>query len=135
MIVNASSKRLTRWSNGKPKARVLGLVPAGAEAQDQAAAADLVDRRGLLREHRRRVEARRGDERPQADPAGRGGDRGEHRPALPRPARVGDPRPAVQQVVADPDGVEADVLDPAGHRQLLRPAHDALHLGQLDARP
>ena len=42
-------------------------------------------------------------------------------------------RPAVEEVLADPDGVEAEVLDRAGHVEELRPADLALDLGQLDA--
>ena len=47
----------------------LGLVPAGAEAEDQPAAADLVDRRGLLGEDGGVVERRAGDQRPELDAA------------------------------------------------------------------
>ena len=60
----------------------LGLVPARPEAQHEAAAAQLVDRRGLLGEQRRVVEVRAGDERPELDPRRRGRDR---RPAASRP--------------------------------------------------
>ena len=51
--VNASSNRATRWSNGEVERTKLGLVPARAHAEDQAAAGDLVDSAGELREHRR----------------------------------------------------------------------------------
>jgi hypothetical protein len=83
MIVNASSKRSMRWSYGKPNAPNSVSVPAGAETEDEPAAADLVERGGLLGEQRGIVEVRAGDERPELDPARDGRDRGERRPGLP----------------------------------------------------
>ena len=44
-------------------------------------------------------------------------------------------RVAVEQVVAEPDRVEAGLLGGARHRGVLRPAHLALHLRQLHADP
>src|SRR2546421_12171692 len=58
------------------KGAELGLVPAGAEPQDEAPTADLVERVGLLGEDGRVVECRARDERAQPDRRGRGGDRG-----------------------------------------------------------
>src|SRR5581483_9753046 len=84
----------------------LVLVPAGPDAEHEPAAADLVDRRGLLRKNRGRVEGEAGDERAERHPLGRRGERGQQRPDLPRPA-LGI---AVEQVVSDPDRVEADLL-------------------------
>ena len=132
MIVNASSNREIRWSNGKPNARNSVSFQPGAEAEDEPAAADLVDRVGALGEHRRVVERGAGDERPELDPARRGRQRGQQGPGLPRSAwrAVG---PAVEEVLADPERVEAEVLDRAGHVEELRPADLALDLGQLDA--
>ena len=110
----------------------LGLVPAGAEAEDEPAATQLVDRGGLLGEQGGVVEVRAGDERPELDPRRRGGDRGQERPRLPRAA--GRPvLPAIEEVLADPDGVEPEVLDRAGHVEELGPADLALDLGELDA--
>src|SRR5215213_4553064 len=60
------------------------------------------------------------------------GERGKQRPRLPRPAL----RPAVaavEQVVAEPDRVEAGRVGRPGHGQVLGPAHVALDLGELDA--
>ena len=132
MIVNASSNRSIRWSYGIAVGAELGLVPAGAEAEDEAAAAQLVDRGGLLGEQGRVVEVRAGDERPELDPRRRGGDRGQQRPRLPRPAG-GPVLPAIEEVLADPHGVEPEVLDRAGHVEELGPADLALDLGELDA--
>ena len=115
-----------------PERPVLLLVPAGAEAEHEAAAADLVDRRRHLRDQARRVEARAGDERAEPHPLGRGGQRREQRPRLPRTA-LGPAVAAVEQVVADPDRVEAALLGRARHREVLGPAHVALGLGELDA--
>ena len=42
---------------------------------------------------------------------------------------------AVEQVVADPDRVEAARLRRPRHREVLRPADLALDLGELDADP
>ena len=73
---------------GVAEGAVLRLVPAGAEAQDQPAAADLVDRVGHLRQQRRVAEAGADDERADLDPLGDGGQRGQQRPALPRAPRL-----------------------------------------------
>ena len=43
------------------------------------------------------------------------------------------PSVAVEEVVADPDRVEADPLGGPRHLRQLRPAHDALDLGELDS--
>ena len=110
---------------------VLGLVPAGAEAEDEAAAADLGDRRRHLREQAGRVEARAGDERAERDPLGHGGECGEQGPGLPR-AALGTTVTAVEEMIAEPDRVEADRLGGPGHRDVLGPPCLALHLRQLD---
>ena len=110
----------------------LGLVPAGPEAEHQPASADLVDGHRLLGEQRRVVEARAGDERAELHPARDRGDRREGRPRLPRPARLAI-RPAIEQVLAEPDRVEPEVLDRPDHVEQLRPAHLPLDLGKLDA--
>ena len=84
----------------------LRLVPAGADAEDEATAGDLVDRRGHARDESGRMERRRRDQRPQPHALGRRGERGERRPHVPRAAL----RPAVaavEHVVAEPQRVEA----------------------------
>ena len=88
MIVNASAKRLIRWSNGNPNAANSVSFQPAPRPSDQAPAADLVDGGGHLRQHRRGVEGRRRDERAERDPRGDRGEAGEHRPGLPRPARA-----------------------------------------------
>ena len=115
-----------------PEGAELLLVPAGAEAEHEAPAADLVDRRGHLRDQARRVEAGAGDERTEPHPLGRGGEGGQQRPRLPGPA-LGPAVAAVEQVVAEPDRVEAAGFGRAGHGEVLGPAHLALHLGKLDS--
>ena len=52
--VSRFAEATTRRSNGKPK-RGTPSVPAGAESEDQTAARDAIDRRGLLGQHRRLV--------------------------------------------------------------------------------
>ena len=112
--------------------RVFRLVPAGAEAQDQPTAADLVEGGGLLGEHGGVVEAGRGDQRPDLHPFGDRGDRREGGPRLPWPPRRLVVT-AIQEMVADPDRVEPDLLGGARHLAQLRPARHPLDLGQLDA--
>src|SRR4029079_16763281 len=87
----------------------LGFVPAGTEPEDQTATTDLIDGRGLFGEDRGVVECSASDERPELDPAGAGGDPGEHRPGFPRPTR----RPfglAVEQMLAEPHRVGTPIL-------------------------
>ena len=78
------------------------------------------------------MEVRAGDQRPELDPRRRGGDRGQQRPRLPRAASR-PILPAIEEVLADPHGVEPEVLDRAGHVEELGPADLALDLGELDA--
>ena len=47
--------------------------------------------------------------------------------------RGGAVRPAVEQVLAEPDRVVAEVLDGTDHVEELRPADLTLDLGELDA--
>ena len=53
---------------GEAEGAELRLVPAGAQAEDEAAAAQLIDRGGLLGEEGRVVEVRACDERAELDP-------------------------------------------------------------------
>jgi hypothetical protein len=107
------------------------LVPARAQAEHEAATTDLIDRRRLLGQQCRVVEAGAGHERTDLHARGRGRDGGHQRPGLPRSScrPIG---PAVEQMLADPDRIEALVLDGAGQVEQLGPAHLALDLGQLD---
>jgi hypothetical protein len=111
---------------------ILRLVPAGAQAEDQPPAGDLVDGVRLGSEHGRVVEARRGHQRTQLDPRRDRRQRGERAPRLPWRDRLRPPVP-IQQVVADPDRVETDRLRGPCHLGQLRPPDDPLHLGELDA--
>ena len=111
----------------------LGLVPAGPEAEDEPAAADLVDRGRLLGQHRRVVEARARHERPELDPRRRGGEAGERRPRLPRAARLAGP-------ASDTAGGRRPRSSRSRASSIARaisselgPAHLALDLGELDA--
>ncbi len=113
----------------------LALVPACPETEHEAAAADLRDRRRHLGDQRRRVEGGARDQRAEADPLGGRGEGGQHRPRLPRAALRAAVPGCVEQVIAHPDGVEPDLLRGPRHREVLRPAHLALDLGELDADP
>src|SRR4029079_11217188 len=92
----------------------LRLVPAGAQAQDQPATGDLVDRVGPLREDGRVVERRAGDKWAQLAPRRHRGQRSAPRPRLPRSPR-GPVLPAVEEMLAGPHGVVAEVLERPGH--------------------
>jgi hypothetical protein len=116
---------------GDPECVVLGLVPARAEREHQPAAGQLVDRRSRARQQPRAAERGAGDERPDRDALGDAGEPGEQCPRVPRPA-LGPAVAAVEEVVADPDRVEADLLRRARHGDVLGPAHDALDLRKLD---
>ena len=66
-----------------PERAELLLVPAGAEPEHEAAAADLVDRRGHPRDQTGRVEPGARDERPEPHALRRGRERGELGPGVP----------------------------------------------------
>ena len=85
--------------------RVLGLVPARPEAEDQAAVRDLVDRRRHLRGQRGRPEARPQDDRAQLGALGRTGDGGEQVQRLVDPVLV-LVREAEDEVVVEPEAVD-----------------------------
>ena len=72
------------------------------------------------------------DERPEADALGDGRERRQHRQSLPRSSLLTTVA-AVEEMISEPDRVEANVLCRPGHRHVLRPANVALDLGQLDA--
>ena len=129
MIANASSKRETRLSYGMPNASNSRRFQPDAEPEHEAPAADLVDRRRHLRQHARRVEARAGHERPEPHALGHRRERAQQRERLPRRAL----RLVIEQVVAEPDRLEPDLLGRPRHREVLGPAHVALDLGELDA--
>src|SRR5581483_11456339 len=85
----------------------LALVPAGADADDDPAAARGVDgRRGLGEQPRVAVERTRHD-LAEPDPRGLARERREGRPALEHPVRVASTR---LQVVVQPDRVETELL-------------------------
>ena len=112
----------------------LHIVPAGAHTEDQTPAGDLVHCRRLLREYRRVVEADRRDEWTECDSRRNSRRSGKDRPGIPR--RVGRTVcHAVQIVVADPDRVETELLDPPDHRRQLGPADGPLDFGQLHTDP
>ena len=91
-----------------PVLAVLVLLPAGAEPEHEPAAAQVVDGRRHLREHRRVAVGVAGDERADADARHRGREPGERGPRLgvrhARGLAVG------HEVVRVPETVEADRL-------------------------
>src|SRR5215210_2246275 len=107
-----------------PERAELLLVPAGAEPEHEAVA-------GHLRDQPRRVEGGAGNQRPELDPLRGRGERAEQRPRLPRPA-LGRPVAAIEEMVADPDRVEARLLGSRRHGDELGPRHEALDLRKLD---
>jgi len=106
---------------GKAVGTIFRLVPAGPQSEDQASAADLIDRSGQLGEHRRIVKAGAGDQWPNRNPAGRGGDAGQRRPRLPRASGTVD-LVTIEKVVAHPHRIETDLLAQPGHGDDFRPA-------------
>src|SRR5919204_3938963 len=109
----------------------LRLVPAGAHGADEATVTDLVDGRSHPREDPGRMERRTRDERAQLHAAGRRRERSEHRPHVPGSALAAIVV-SIEEMVAEPDGVEARLLRRTRHGDVLRPPHDPLDLGQLD---
>ena len=133
MIVNASSKRLIRWSNGKPKAaNSVSFQPAPRPSTrrppliSSTVAAIFASIAGAWKA----VAATSGPSVIREVAAAR--------PASTVQASQG-PRAAVvaglpvQQVVAVPDRVEAELLGPERHRAEVGPARLPLDLGELDA--
>ena len=122
--------RLARWSNGSPKARNSGSFqpePTPSTKRppliSSIAAAMRATRPGGWN-------ARHATSGPSATRSVSRGERGHAPSSIPRPA-LRPPVVAVEQVIADPDRVEPDLLGGARHREVLGPAHDALDLGQL----
>jgi hypothetical protein len=116
---------------GEAERAELLLVPARAQAEHEAAAAHLGERGRHPRDQAGRMERRAGHQRAELHALGAGRERAEQCPGVPRPAL--DPvTVAVEQVVADPDGVEADLLRGLRHRQVLGPADLTLGLRELD---
>ena len=119
---------------GKAERAELGLVPACADAEDESSARDLVDRRRGARQDPRRVERGRGHERPEPHPGRHRRERGELRPDVPgRALRLA--AAAVEQMVAEPRGFEAALLDRERDRAHFRPANVPLDLRELDSYP
>src|SRR4029453_1781949 len=96
---------------GVTEGEVVRFVPAGAETEDEAAAADLVDRVGDLRLEGRVAVRGAGDERTELD-ARRDRRQGRQvRPALPGTLLL-LPREPVDQVIRHPERIESAHLRP-----------------------
>src|SRR5439155_5287484 len=108
---------------GDPERLELRGVPAGPEAEYETAAADLVDRGRPPRQQPGRRE--RGARHQRADRRSLRLDRqpGERRPRVPWAAFLAAIA-AVEQVVADPQGVEASLLGDARDGGVLGPWYD-----------
>ena len=91
---------------------VLRVVPATPDAEDEPAAADVVERRGHLGQQGRVAERRAHDDRPELDALRRLGDGRQDRPALVDAGRLAiEPE---EQMVEDPDRVEPRRLGGSG---------------------
>src|SRR5207248_1438686 len=88
--------------------------------------------RGHPREDPRRMKCGARDERPEAHARRGRRERREHRPDVPWPTLAAIPV-AIEQMVAEPDRVEADLLRGTRHRDVLLPPHNAFDLRQLDS--
>jgi hypothetical protein len=109
----------------------LVLVPARAEAEHEAPAAHLGERGRHPRDQARRMESRACHQRTELHALCRGGERGEQRPRIPG-AALASVIVAVEQMIAEPDRVEPDLLRGASHREVLGPADLPLDLRELD---
>src|SRR5262249_51106821 len=104
----------------EPVRLVIAGEPAGADAEDEPAAAHLVDRRRHLREQGGGPVRVAGDEHADAETARLRRERRKERPALEtRPVLVAEDR---HEVVVDPRAVEAERLRLLPRRQDLLPA-------------
>ena len=134
MIVKASSNRDTRWSKGKPKAvysRSFQPAPRPSTSRPPEIASTVAAILASIAGAWKLVDATKGPSSTRDGDRGEGGERGPH---LPRAA--GHPtRKVVEQVVAEPDRVETDVLGRTGHGEQLGPLDAPLDLGELDADP
>src|SRR6185437_12208830 len=114
--------QLGRLRKVDPERPMLRYVPPRADAELQAATADVIDRRRLFREQRGMAEGVAADQHADANSRGHRRQRAEQRPALEvRPVRM----TWLDEVVAQPDAVEAEpieqlpVLDHRGVRKVL----------------
>lgn len=89
------------------KCPVLALVPCGTDAEVRPARREDVERGGLLDEDRRVAIGDPGHQGSESDPVGRGRQDGEHHPAFHKGVL---PAPQLDEVVPDPERVEAGVL-------------------------
>ena len=133
MIASCSSRRSKRSSGGRERdavGGVLAVVPAGAEAELDPAAAHLVDARDRDRERARVPEGGRGDQRARAGScwSRRRGRRGWSRRRTVR-ARP-DPSPILQVVVGAEERVEAEVFRRLGDAAERGVAGPLLGLGE-----
>ena len=132
MIASCSSRRSKRsptGGNGMPYAACSASYQPAPSAELHAAAAYLVDARDGDRERTRVPEGRRGDQRPEPDPAGLDGEAGQGGPGVGRPGLAGAAA-ELQVVVGAEERVEAEVLRRPGDAAERRVAGPLLGLGE-----
>ena len=105
---------------------VLGLVPAGPDAELDPAARDVVDRDDVLREHRCAAERHRRDQGAEPDPLGARRACGEQRPGVETPGGLSPDDRAV--VVRAEDGVQPRSLRLEHQREPVVPGDPLLAL-------
>ena len=115
---------------GEPECVVFPLVPAGPQPEDESPLGRGIDGRRLLGEHRGSVEAGRCDEWTDLDRRGRRGDRCKRGPHFPWPTIVHIE--FVEQMIAEPEGIEPDGLGRPGHRNELGKRHFPFDFRELD---
>ncbi len=103
---------------------MLALVPARPETDDEPAAGDVIEDRGLLREDGRMAERVRQDTMADRQARDAMGQRGRDRDGLPARAATLDAR--IGQVVVHPGGIECDELARASPDRVERRPVDAL---------
>ncbi len=102
---------------GEAELAMFDLAPAGPDADLDAAAAHLIDRRDDLGERPRVAERDRRHEHAQTDPVGVAGEPGHDRPGI-RGRLPGRPGKALE-VVGTEEGLEPVGLGPLGDRDMV----------------
>ena len=109
-VSSSISNRSPSGGNGNPSASRLVLVPGGADAEPGAAARQDVERGRRLDPQPRVAVVDAADHQPETRPFGLGGHEPERRPALEHRVLDRTDAPDLEEVVHDPERIEADLV-------------------------